>query len=199
VGFDATCGAYGDRGVVVEPAGEDSHAAEDDPFVLGQQVMGPVNGGFQGLLARQGGARRAGEQGEALVETGGDLGRREDRHSGGRQFYGQRNAVQASTDISHRRRVGVGQSETWSYPAGPVDEQLDRLTSSQPADSGRIGIGLVVMVRDGEGGDPPGDLAGKIKGLAAGGQDAQRPARRDQPIGKGGGCLQDVLAVVQDE
>ena len=95
--------------------------------------------------------------------------------------------------------VGLGEGETGSGPAGPVDEQLHRLAGCQPGDAGRPVVAPVMIVGDGQRRDPPGHLAGQVEGLAAGGQYAQRRTRRHQPVGQGRGRVEDVFAVVQDQ
>ncbi|MNP60547.1 hypothetical protein D3C76_1556410 [compost metagenome] len=42
----------------------------------------------------------------------------------GRQFQGQRNAVQAPADIDHQRQLGVGQLKAVVVGHGPLDKQL---------------------------------------------------------------------------
>jgi hypothetical protein len=46
--------------------------------------------------------------------------------SGGRQLDRQRQALQASADLHHRRGVGLGQGKVRTHRAGPVHEQRHR-------------------------------------------------------------------------
>jgi hypothetical protein len=173
VGCDGCGGAHGDVCVVAEVSGEDGQATEYDLFHLGEQVVRPIDGCFQRVLARQGGTGRPGEYVEALVETGGDLGGGEHSDSGGCQFDGQGDAVETAADVGDGRRVGLGEGEAGSCAAGPVYEQLDRLAGCQPVNVGWTAAPARVTVGHRQGGNPPGDLSGQVQRLPAGGQDAK--------------------------
>ena len=93
--------------------------------------------------------------------------------------------------------VGIGEGKTRSGPAGPVDEQLHRLAGDQTDDPCRTVIAPVTVFGHGQRGDSPGDLAGQVEGLAAGGEDVEGRTRRHQPVGQSRGRAEDVLTVVQ--
>ena len=69
----------GDRfGGLQGPApSEDRQPVEHHPLLRAEQVVGPVDQGSQGLMARQGGTAPAGQQPEPLIEPGADFRHRQ--------------------------------------------------------------------------------------------------------------------------
>src|SRR5207244_1168975 len=119
---------------------------------LGQQVIAPVEGGRQGRLALGGGTRPRWQQGEAILQAGGDLSRIECPCAGGRELDGERQSVQTPTDVKHI--LGVGATEPELRPGLPraVAEQLYRVVFAKWRDC-------------------PGHLAVDAQRLPAGGDD----------------------------
>jgi hypothetical protein len=70
---EAVAGADGPGRVETEPAREHGEAPEQDPLLVGQEVVAPVDRRLQGLVAGGGVPRAAHEQREAVAETGLDL------------------------------------------------------------------------------------------------------------------------------
>ena len=131
VRIEVVVGAHRFGGVEAEPADERPEPAQHRLFSLVEQVVAPVDRGGQGALAGQRGAGPAGEHPEALVELDGETFDRQGAHPGGGQLEGQGDAVEALTDLRHRRGVGVGDGEVRSRLAGPLDEQPHRVVGVQ--------------------------------------------------------------------
>ena len=66
----------GGGGIEVEAAGEHGQTTEHDTLVVEQEVVAPVEGGGQGLLAVRMAAPATGEDGERIAQAGGRAGRR---------------------------------------------------------------------------------------------------------------------------
>ena len=79
---------HGGGGIEVEAACEHRQTTEHDAFVIEQEIVTPVEGGGQGLLPVRMATPATGEDGERIVQAGGELCDREvgDTHSG--QFEG---------------------------------------------------------------------------------------------------------------
>ena len=136
----------------------------------------------------------AGEEPEGVVEPLQDLPRREYAHPRRRQLQREGEPGQAGADARHRTAVARGQFERGRDRPGALDEQPHRRGSGELL-RGREPLG----VRRREGRDPPLLLAGDLEGLAAGGQDPQDRAARQQGRREAGTGVEEVLAVVEDE
>src|SRR6266508_3042912 len=152
---DPATRAHGFGGVDVEGAVEHAQAAEGDLRAGGQELMAPLDGREQAPVTS--GLRvRTREHLEPVGYPCCDLGWLEDAYLAGGQLDGEGEAVEPAADGFDVAAVDLGNGEVGTGKPGTVDEQLNR-------------FGVDVEGRHGE-----DDLAGNIKGLAAGGKDAQR-------------------------
>ena len=181
-----------------EAAGEHSQPAQQDPFRGAEQLMAPIERRVQSLMARQRRSPAAGQDAEPFVEPGGERGEAERKDVRRGQFQRQRDAVEPSADRHHRRRVRIVEPERGIGRADAFDEQLDRRRGQ------RIGGAAGRLVR------PFGRrqrqrrqavdlLAGTAQCLPAGRQDADSGCGPDDRFGEGGGGLDDVFAIVEDQ
>ena len=182
----------GGGGIEVEAAGEHGQTTERDSLVVEQEVVAPVEGGGQGLLAVRMAGPAPGEDGERIAQADGQLGDGEVDDTHGGQLEGEGDAVEAATDLGDGGGSGGIEHEARRRVPRSLDEQLDGLETSQP-------VGRVVVSRKLERGHPPGDLAGLPERLAARGQDDEIGASRQELRGQGDDGVEDVLAVVEDE
>ena len=88
----------------VQPPAKTARRRKRACSAAGEQVVAPVQGGPQRLLAPAGGAGAAGEQGQAVVQAGGHLLRGQDAGPGGGQLDGQGQPVQAAGRPAPRPR-----------------------------------------------------------------------------------------------
>ncbi len=108
---DGAAGAHLLGGLQREAAREDGQAAEEHALLAGEQVVAPLDGGAQGLLAGARRAAAAGEDVEAVAQSRRDLVERQRRHARRGQLDGQRHAIQAPADLLDRRLVLLGRAE----------------------------------------------------------------------------------------
>ena len=189
---DIADGRNGGGGIEIETACEHGQTTERDAFVVEQEVVTPVEGGGQGLLAVRMAAPASGEDGERITQAGGELHDREVDHTHGGQFEGEGDAVETATDLGDRGSGGGIEHEARRRVLRSLDEQLNGFETSQT-------VGRVVISGKLERGHPPGDLAGVSKRLAARGQDGEIGASRQELGGQGDDGIEDVFAVVEDE
>ena len=182
----------GGGGIEVEATGEHGQATERDALVVEQEVVAPVEGGGQGLLAVRMAVPATGEDAERIAQAGGELGDGEVDDTYGGQLEGEGDAVETATDLGDRGGSGGIEHEARRRVPRPLDEQLDGFETSQS-------VGRVVVSRQLERGHPPGDLAGMPERLAARGHDDELGASRQELRGQGDDGVEDVLAVVEDE
>ena len=161
-------------------ATEDSEAAEERAFVLGQELVAPVDGGAQRLLAGHRRAIAAGEETELIAEAVEDLGRREHVDARRRQLDGQRYAVETPADVGHGVAVVVGEREGAVAKPGAVGEQLHTLSRRH-------------------GRDTQHDLARQAERFLAGGHHLHAATGLQQQIGQLGAAGEHVLAIVENE
>ena len=179
-GIDAVAGRHRLCRLERPPAAEDGQPPQKHALVLGQQLVAPVDGGPQRLLAGHGRAVAAGEEAELVAETVEDLAGGEHVHARGGQLDGQRDAVEAPADVLDDSAVRVARVELPVPRAGPVDEQLHALSRHH-------------------GRDAEHDLAGNAERLLAGGHHLQAAAGLQQEGDELRARGQDVLAVVEDQ
>ena len=133
-----------------------------------EQVVAPVEGGPERLLARQGGAAAADEESEAVVQPIDDGRDGQDRDARRRELDRERQPVEVMAESGDCRRVLGGQREGRDDGLGALREQPDRVDRGELA---RVHAG--VRVGDGEGGHAKDDLARDPERLPAGGEDPQ--------------------------
>ena len=111
-------------GVEGPAAAEHGEPAEQQPLRRGEQVVAPVDGSAQGLLAGVGGAAAGGQKGEPVLDAVGELGRAEAGEPGRGQLQGKRDAVQAlADDADGGQRLRI-EDEIGGGGEGTVEEQL---------------------------------------------------------------------------
>ncbi len=184
-------GAGGAQG---EAAGENREPPQGHAGGGIEQVVAPVEQRAQGLMARQGGARAAGEQLQPVVEPLSEAAQPEDVDACGGEFDGERHAVERAADIAHHGRIGVVELVFAEGGGGAFDEELhrgivERLARAEPR-TGRW---------EGERRETVQPLAGDAQRLAAGGEDAKPRGGAQQDGGEFRHRLHDMLAIVQHE
>src|SRR5205823_3774874 len=97
----------------------------------------PIDHGAQGLLSRWSVTAPTYQESKAIVESHDDLVGAEHADSGGGQFDRQRQSVEAATDLSHRRRVGLNQVNVRSDTPCSLDEELPGFGSRDIGDGFR--------------------------------------------------------------
>ena len=156
--------------------------------------MAPVHGRLQGPLPGQSRSSAVGEQGETVVEAGGDLLHGEHLHLCRCKLYRQGYAVQPVAYLRHVHRVSLREREFGLDGLRPVHEQVGRFEVRHVLD-GRKAAGI----RQGERGHGQAGFANDPERLPTGGEDAQVRARPEQCLGKHGAGLHEMLAVVENE
>ncbi len=97
----AVLAAHAVRRVQIESTREHRKPCEQGPLGLGQQPVGPVNRRGDALLPRLRAARTTAKQTQS-VQASGDVEAAHHSHSGRCQLDRQGQAVELSTDLSHR-------------------------------------------------------------------------------------------------
>ncbi|MFF8448663.1 hypothetical protein ACF06Q_13280 [Streptomyces leeuwenhoekii] len=164
----------------VEGAGEDGQPRPQPPFLGRAQVVGPVDGRAEGLVAGQGGAPAAGEDLEAVVQAGGELGQRHRAQPDGGQFQGERDAVEA---VDQREGV-LPAARSGAHAAGDGGGALLEQLHGVPARQRR---------------DRQAELAGHVERLPAGGEHAQPGRLAQQDVAEHRAGVDEVLAGVEDD
>ena len=172
---------HGGEGLQREPSREDGRPAQDEPLLVAQQVVAPVEGGLQGLVSLPGSPAAAAEEPEPLLEPGGDVGHRQVAGAGRSQFDGQGDPVEVLADVGHDGLRGRVEDEVGPDGGGSFGEQLDR---RGPVDQGR---------------HPPHPLAVDAQRLAAGGEDGGPWRTVEHRLDHLGAGIEHVLAVVEQE
>ncbi len=179
---------------VVEGERSREHRQAAEHRLLGrvEQVVRPLDGGEQCLVARFGASPR-GEQREALVETGRDIGQCHGSDPGCRQLDGERNAVEAPADLDDRRHGRRREAKSGLRGDRPVDEQPD---AGRPHRADRVGL---ARVRHGERTHEVHLFTVHRQRLAAGGEDAHARAHPQDGLGHLADGSEQVLAVVEHD
>ena len=180
-------------GVESEPTAEHCETVQQDALVRLEQVVAPLHRGQQGLLTGQERRTAPAQQTEAVVETAGDAFDRHVAHPRRSQLDGQRDPVELLTDRRDMRRVVVRHHEVRPGAHRPIDEQPNRVERPETVDAGHLARSRPDHRRH-----PPGDLAGQVQRLAAGGQHPQWWATAQQRLHQQRRLIQKMLAVVDD-
>ena len=137
-------------------------------------------------MPRRAGAPSRREKSERLIQVAGNALDPHGAGAGGRQLDRKGKPVESSADVFHETAVALVEAETRVRQTGELREEPDR-----------IAVGLVPVEREGL--HPEHRLPRHREGFSTGGQDLQVGARRKQLGGQGGGGLDHVLAIVEDE
>ena len=129
--FEAVTGAHRlDRGEVEAP-GEDGQAAKERPLVVREQLVAPLEGRLERLLARRRRAAARAQQPEAVVQPLCDRVRPQRAEAGRGELDREREAVEPVADANHVAGVPVLEGEAGGGGARPLDEQADRLVAEE--------------------------------------------------------------------
>src|SRR5262249_22671101 len=103
---EVVAGADAFRSFDREAVDEDGQPAKEHTFARGEELEAPVERCGERLLPLPRSARPPREQSEPVVESTGDLWRREMAYAGGRQLERERDAVEAPADLDDARGDG---------------------------------------------------------------------------------------------
>ena len=162
----------------VKATRERAEATEEGALHLVEQLVAPVERGGERLLARQGGTPTRREHAKRIAQPLGDLRRREDADTGGRQLNRQRDPVDPPADLRYRVGVLLGEDEARGDRGGAISEQLGRLARPKR-------------------GHAPVDLARDVQRLATRGEDPEIRAMGQKTLDETGTRNDEVLAVVE--
>ena len=177
-----------------ETPSEHRQAGQQHPLGIAEQVVAPLQGGLQALMARRRGAAACGKEPEAVVQARRDLGGGQHTDTGRSKLNGKRHAVQPSADLCHRGGDDRGESEAGIRGYGSVDKESHRLIVGQS-----IGIPSLPDWRHREWRHGPRGFTGDPKRLAARRQDPQVSAGAEQGLSERDGRADHVFTVVQDQ
>ncbi len=160
-----------------------------------EQVEAPVERRPQRAVAGRRPPAGGAEQPEAVVEAHADLADRQAADQRGRQLDRQRDAVEPRADLGHAVERLARRGEAGQRGPAPLQEQLHRLGPQDGVgvDPDRAGVGQPQRA------DAQHALGRHLQVLPARGQDAGRRAALQHGLGRLGGGLDDVLAVVEHD
>ncbi len=180
LGGDPRRGAHGLGGRKVEGAGEDREVPEGHLLLVEEQLVAPLDGGPEGAVSVRGVAVPAGEQLEPVMQACRDLANRERLDARGGELDRQRQAIELRAHVLDVVPHALVEGEVRSDRRGTETEQS------------RGGF-------DGQRRDRLLGLAVDRQGFTAGGDQSNVGAGREHRAGDGGGRVEDVLAVVEDD
>jgi hypothetical protein len=111
-------------GVEVHAVDEDREVTEQPLFVLVEELVGPLDGGPQRLVAGLAAWAATTEEVEGPVQAGVQIGEGERRQPPGGELDGQRHAVEAADDVGDKPQLGRRRT-AGADPSGPVEEDRD--------------------------------------------------------------------------
>ena len=185
-----TCSAA----VSVKPLEEHCQPTENHALVLVQQVVAPVEGRPQGLVAARGPARATDQHRENVVETLGQLAERQHPHLGRGQLDRQRQAVEPPAYLHDGQGVVVGKPERRKHQLGAVLEEPDRVGLREDGRCRRH-----ASLRQRQRRHRPAALSVHAEDLSAGREDRHGVTGAEQLLGKIGHSGSQMLAIVQDD
>ena len=112
---------------------EDREQTEERLLLLAQELIAPLDHPRERALALSEPLRPAAEKVEAMPEAVCDLPRRQAPGARGRQLEGQREAVEAATDLGDRPQRGLVQLELATHRARAVDEEANGIGLLEPS------------------------------------------------------------------
>lgn len=181
------------RGLQRASADEDRETAEQPLLRRREQRVAPVDGSAQGLLARGQVARAAGQELQAVVETGRQRRRRQELDASRGKLDRQGQTVQPRANRRDRRSVLGREGEAGEKSRGAVNEECDRRHTRQ-----RLGRRQSREVRQRERRDGVLPLCGEVQRRPARHQRLQPPCLGQQPGDRRGGS-DNVLEAVQHQ
>ncbi len=116
---------------------KDRQACEELLLSVRKKVVAPVDGRPQRLMPFVVVAGTARQHAERVAQPLEQRLRRGELATRRRQFYRQRQPVEAGADLSHRGRVRVGYLEVRFNPPGALDEELHCCVLRQARDGGQ--------------------------------------------------------------
>ena len=160
-------------------------------FEVGQEMVGPVDGGFEGLLAGQGGAGGTGKSWKRssrapAISAGVNTRTRAAANSMAKGIPSRRRQISPTAEALASERAKPGRAR----PARSTKSCTASLADTPPT-------AAVVSSSGTARGHPPGDLARQVERLAAGGQKMQRRTGGHQGVGQLGRRPENMLTVVQ--
>jgi hypothetical protein len=190
---DLRAGDHRTRCLQGKAAGEDSQAAQDRAFRLGEKLVAPVECGPKRLLPRQRRAAAPSQQPEAIVQPRSQSFKPERSRAGSRQFDGERHTVEppaycrnccCSATIQRKVRVRI---------AGPGNKQASSTMSQHLV---RV---LCTFRGHTERQHPIDALARYSQWFAAGGYHTRPRVGARQRLGHACRRIDDMLAIVEHE
>ncbi|MCO4696435.1 hypothetical protein LRR80_02493 [Streptomyces sp. RO-S4] len=165
-----------------EGGDEDGDAAQEGAVLRFEEVVAPVEYGAHRTVAVVG-AGAAGEDAQLVGKAGGEAVEAEGGPAGGGEFDGEGHATEALAEGGDA--FADGGTGGPAYCCGPVHEEGDR-------------VGFVAVLA-GQGRYGEGAFEGDHEAGAAGGQDLQVGAGREESFDEGCDAVAEVFAVVEDE
>ena len=196
VGDDGAAGRHRLGRLEGERPREHREPGEQRALGVGQQVEAPVHGGAKRPMTRQCRAAAPGQQAEAMVEPGGDLGRRQGANPGRRELDRQRDAVETVADL-HDRLCVLGSSPKPGSIARPRSRKR-RTASEAESCCELVRRQRADQCRQRHRGNGHEALTAHAERLPAGGDDAEVGAAAQERVGYLHDGVEDVLAVVED-
>ena len=181
-------------GLELEPAGEDGEPAEQHRLVGLEQVVAPLQGRDQRLLACRGGVAPVAEDPEAVVESFRDRRDTQRSEPARRELERKRQPVEAKADACHVLRHLIVELEPGRRGGGACDEQRDGLVAEEA-----VGRQRSLRIGDVERRDPEDHLPRDAERFAACREDREAPDGAEQPVRERRGLCEHVLAVVEHE
>ncbi len=125
------------RGGKRPTASKDRESGEEVLFLGSQGVVGPIEGGLEGLLPDNDGFAGGGEEGEIGLEPLGNFFQGHGANTGGGELDGERNAFEIGADLGDDGDVGGVNGEVRASGLGAFDEELDAfIGENHPAEGG---------------------------------------------------------------
>ncbi len=185
--------AHGFGGFQVAASSKDPQPTEDYPLLGAQQIMAPRQRGAQGLVALRVVAASTLQYVETRLESGQHRLRWQRPYPRRGELERQRQPVETSTQLGHRRRIFGRQLKHWLDLVRTLNEQLDRGYLAEC-----LHIRGCIRWRCRQGADELQPFATQPQRLAAGGQHDQVRTGLEQ-LAEARRGLEQVLAIVDHQ